>query len=707
MTADRPSDPPRVSADLDEARSERRFRLLAEAIPQIVWSTRADGHCDYQNRRWAEFTGMTPEESAGSGWMECVHPDDRPRCLGVWATSLSTAERVELEYRLRRSDGVYRWFLVRAEPIRDDEDRVVRWFGTSTDIDDRKRAEDAKLRRNEEFLRLAASSARLGYWDWDMVEDRITWSESLAEIAGTSPEVFGDTIEGFSAQVHPDDRELVRRAIDRAVEEQTPYEAEFRFVGPDGSIRWALAKGQVYRDLKGRPVRMAGIDIDITRRKESEEKLRRSEERFRASTNTLFDCFGLYNSVRDGSGRIVDFAFEYLNETALHAFGLAEGSIVGRSVTAAFPGLRTSGLFDRYCRVVETGEPLDLDEAPYQSDMVGRGLRLFSIRVSKLGDGVVAAWRDVTDQRHQLAELTESRRFESLVAEFSPAVVYILELATGRTLHARGRPFRSLGYGPDEFRADGGEFQARHMHPEDQARFRDHARRLQQLPDGVEVPFEYRVKDAEGRWHWFLSRDTVFERNSDATVKLIMGAALEATGRVGTEDLLRLEGEDADLAFAEVDYLNDTISLQPEARDLLGLAPDQLSVPRSLVHGMFHEDDRDEILRRIDLCIAPDGDGRFAMEHRIVRPDGEVRWHSVRKRVFFERDADGEPRPFRSIMAMRDVTERRAIELALIESDDRFRRFCGSDIIGIVFADIFGGITYANDEYLRIIGYTR
>ena len=98
-------------------------------------------------------------------------------------------EAFEFEYRLRRADGVYRWFLARAEPICDDDGRVVRWFGTSTDIDDRKRAEDARLRESEERLRLAAAAARLGYWDWDILTDRITWSESLAEIAGTAPAV--------------------------------------------------------------------------------------------------------------------------------------------------------------------------------------------------------------------------------------------------------------------------------------------------------------------------------------------------------------------------------------------------------------------------------------------------------------------------------------------------------------------------------------
>ena len=118
---------------------ERRFRLLAEAIPQIVWATQPDGNCDYQNRRWVDYSGMTAEESAGTGWADAVHPDDRSRQEPAWSEAFKRGEGFEFEYRLRRADGVYRWFLARAEPICDDEGNVVRWFGTSTDIDDRKR----------------------------------------------------------------------------------------------------------------------------------------------------------------------------------------------------------------------------------------------------------------------------------------------------------------------------------------------------------------------------------------------------------------------------------------------------------------------------------------------------------------------------------------------------------------------------------------
>ena len=145
---------------------------------------------------------------------------------------------------------------------------------------------------------------------------------------------------------------------------------------------------------------MSGIDIDITGRKEAEDRLRRSEERFRASIDTLIDCFAIYTAVRDETGRIIDFRTEFVNEPACHNNRMTREQQVGRGLLELLPAHRESGLFEKYCRVVETGEPLDIEEMFYE-DMFGgeRMGRVFAIRVSKLDDGYVAAWRDITERK--------------------------------------------------------------------------------------------------------------------------------------------------------------------------------------------------------------------------------------------------------------------------------------------------------------------
>lgn len=133
------------------ARSEGRFRAIADSMPQMVWSTRADGFHDYYNARWYEFTGMEPGSTDGEAWNGMFHAEDQDHARALWQQSLETGDPYEIEYRLRRHDGVYRWTLGRAMPIRDESGDIVRWFGTCTDIDDLKRVDQAKELLSQEL----------------------------------------------------------------------------------------------------------------------------------------------------------------------------------------------------------------------------------------------------------------------------------------------------------------------------------------------------------------------------------------------------------------------------------------------------------------------------------------------------------------------------------------------------------------------------
>jgi PAS domain S-box-containing protein len=138
--------------------SERYYRFLAETIPQIVWTAQPDGSVDYYNERWYEYTGLTLDQTQGWGWDAVLHPNDVQPCLDRWKQSVETGEIYEIEYRFRRaSDGQYRWHLGRALPLRDGDGKIVKWFGTGTDIDDHKRSEEAQRFLAEASAVLVAS----------------------------------------------------------------------------------------------------------------------------------------------------------------------------------------------------------------------------------------------------------------------------------------------------------------------------------------------------------------------------------------------------------------------------------------------------------------------------------------------------------------------------------------------------------------------
>jgi len=153
----------RQQADLALLQSEERFRMLAEAMPQIIWTARPDGSLDYYNQPWYDYTGLTFQETRDWGWQPVLHPDDLDTCLAVWSEAIRTGANYEIEYRFKRaSDGTYRWHLGRAVPIRDVNGAITIWIGTGTDIDDHKRTEEELRRAHEEIgSRVAARTAEL------------------------------------------------------------------------------------------------------------------------------------------------------------------------------------------------------------------------------------------------------------------------------------------------------------------------------------------------------------------------------------------------------------------------------------------------------------------------------------------------------------------------------------------------------------------
>jgi len=192
-----------------EALYEKTRETLAEAIPQLVWTTSPDGHPDFYNRRWSEYSGEAFE--AGSSWERIVHPDDLARATSRWAESLRSGEVYELEVRLRGADGGYRWFLTRGLPLRGKDDRVVRWFGTCTDIQEQKiaaeerermlaRAEDA-VRARDVFLAIAAHELKTPLTPLRLETERLLSAAQAARVDRLTPQRLTERFSILQRQV--------------------------------------------------------------------------------------------------------------------------------------------------------------------------------------------------------------------------------------------------------------------------------------------------------------------------------------------------------------------------------------------------------------------------------------------------------------------------------------------------------------------------
>lgn len=247
---------------------------------------------DYYSPQSKVIYGYSPKELIEKPdlWRSRVLPEDWERVIFPAMQAVFQGQtQVTLEYRFCHRDESVRWLQEVATAQWDDQQNAWIVITLVTDITDRKQADDA-LRESEERLRLALESAQMGYWDWNFITNEVIWSASLEQLMGLAPGTFDRRFETVAAMMHPDDRPRVFDAINRSVETGEPYDVEFRFIKPDGTIRWAAGRGNVVRDATGRVVRMMGVDMDITDRKEAEMRLQEREAEFRAFAENTPDC---------------------------------------------------------------------------------------------------------------------------------------------------------------------------------------------------------------------------------------------------------------------------------------------------------------------------------------------------------------------------------------------------------------------------------
>jgi two-component system, LuxR family, sensor kinase FixL len=267
----------RASGETELRESESRFRIVADAAPVLIWMSGVDKLCTFFNKPWLEFTGRTLQEELGNGWAEGVHPDDVQKCLKVYNEAFDAHQSFHMQYRLRRNDGEYRWVSDQGVARYDAQGKFAGYIGSCVDITELVNKDEA-LRESEERMRLAADAANLGIWEWDLGNNEV-WATSARRALLGWPVSGKVTFDDFISQVHPEDRNRIREIIDHAIHEGKDFDSEYRLILPDGIVRWMTTQGSVHFDGNGRPVRILGISIDITARKQAEiEAKQRREE---------------------------------------------------------------------------------------------------------------------------------------------------------------------------------------------------------------------------------------------------------------------------------------------------------------------------------------------------------------------------------------------------------------------------------------------
>ena len=454
----------------------------------------AAGEVQLLNRQVLEYFGKTTEELKNWATSDAVHPDDLPRVIDVWRRSVESGQPYEFELRQRRADGVYRWFQSRALPVRDTEGRITGWYMLLTDIDDRKRAEDA-LRASEQDFRLIVDTVPGLVWT-------MTANGEVELVNQQMLDYFGKTVEGlkeWTAFLHPDDRARVMAYWRSTTESGESYEVEHRLRRADGAYRWFQARGLPQRDAQGRIVRWYNLLTDIDERKKAEEELHRSRayltEAQRLSRTGSFGC-------RLSTGEM------FWSEETFRIYGYDRSTqpAVERVLQRVHPEDRAL-VQERIDRAYRDGKDCHVECRLLLPDDSVKHVRIVA-HASKNELGTIefiGAVMDVTAQRQARAELEKA--FEEIAkseTELRTIIDAIPQLiiaigAGGNFLSANQALLEYTGLTREEV---GSERFREVFHPEDSERLRDE-REAALLR---KVPFEYerRVRRRDGQFRWLL-----------------------------------------------------------------------------------------------------------------------------------------------------------------------------------------------------------
>src|ERR1700739_3447976 len=256
-------------------RSERELRDVVNTVPAHVWRTSSEGQVDFVNERWLQFTGLASDQAFGWKWEAVLHPDDRTRVLADWHTALNNGQAMESEARVRRADGEYCWWFIRNVPLRDESGKLVRWYGTGIDIEDRKQAEQA-LRKSEERWRSVFENSAIGVALTDLNGRFLATNHVYQTIVGYTEEELRAL--SFLDVTHEDYREANWALVTEWLEgKRRQFQIEKKYLRKDGSSIWVSNNVSLVPGTERVPRFIMALSEDITQRKRAEEKLRQTE----------------------------------------------------------------------------------------------------------------------------------------------------------------------------------------------------------------------------------------------------------------------------------------------------------------------------------------------------------------------------------------------------------------------------------------------
>jgi PAS domain S-box-containing protein len=565
-----------VNLEIDDAKraedalrkSEKELREVVDTIPALIHTARPDGYIDYFNKRWLEYFGVTLEEVAGWNWTAVIHAEDVEGILTRWRACLMTGEIFEYETRVRGANGEYRWMFHRKVPLRDANGNIVKWYGSSMDIHERKTAEEA-LRSSEAYLTEAQRLSHTGSFGWRPDSGEVVWSDETYRIFGYDHAVK-PTIDLVVQRVHPEDRPDFLKVIESASAGATQFEHTYRLLLPDGSVKHVHALAHALRDASDNR-EFVGAATDVTSIKRAEEELRKSEaylaEAQRLSQTGSWawspdqditywseECYRVLSfDPQDGLPRFDDF-FQRLHPDDQAGFR----DLIQKAI-------REKAEWEADYRIVHPdGRARDIH-------VVGHPVLTTSGHLVEFVGTVI----DVTERKRAEEELRRSEAELRQILDLAPQLVGVFGTDLER-LYANRMALDYFGVRLDEWRQTSRGSQT---HPDDSERVKACWDRA--LASGSAYEVELRLRKHDGSYRWFLARYNPVRDDKGQIMRWYV-ASTDIDERKRAEEKLQLENAALREEIDQTSMFEEIVGTSPALKAVLSriskVAPSESTV---------------------------------------------------------------------------------------------------------------------------------
>src|SRR5438876_109011 len=546
--------------------TENALRRAVDTTPAFIHTGRPDGYLDYFNRGWLDFLGKSLEDVCGWRWTESVHPEDAAGIVQKWHASVASGEPFEAEARVRRADGTYRALLHRKAPLHDEHGNIVKWFGSSVDIEDRKCAEQKiaektnKLERSEFYLREGERLAHMGSWSLRPNGIFDYWSPETFSIFGFDPGNGIPTLSEWLSVLHPTDGDRVHALIRKMFSQGVSGDIQYRVDHPEHGQRTMHSTGEAVFE-NGKVVRLIGNTLDITERKWAEEELRASERKYRDLVDTT-PAF-VHTALPNGD---VDF----YNRGWLEYVGLPLTDLLGWGWTRMIHPEDVETIVPKWRAALEAGEPFVAESRVRQAD---GEYRWFLHREEPLRNelGEIVKWygSSIEIQERKFAEQRIREQETELwkILDLTPQHIGVLA-PDGSRLYVNHTALEYFGITLEQWR-EPGRVPNSLAHPEDREHFL--YERKKRFLEGKPHEFEARLLRHDGEFRWFLFRQTPL-KDERGHITRWYGTATDIEDRKRAEEEIRKENIALREELGKTSMFEEVIGTSPALQMVLARA---------------------------------------------------------------------------------------------------------------------------------------